>query len=965
VDEARAACGRSYSYCGGVALSARELIFGRPDRLKVFISAKMASGALKDERVASAEVVERFEGMSAWYWERDATAGSYYSVEECIGEAQTSDALVLILEDDLTEVTRKEFQAARRGGANLIVLVRAGVMRSRTLTRFIDRERGRGAVTKPWSNIAELRTVLFDALREMTVRPVRERIVDRRRSVVSRTRAYDDLDVCVGEDEDSLVPLSAAIDETRKMVATGQTDEAFGLLYDYCGQALATGMPGVARHLVEDLRDIVPAEAIDDEREAWVLNLQGRAMSASGEATEAGRLFERMRQIGRELDDPDIESTALQNLGVQAILAEDRPLAGRLCRQAFDLKRRAGDDYGTLQVLLNHVNVLAGSGDRVAARRWLDEVDALFRGGRMADLRVTVLGQRAQLHIDAGELQEGRGLLLESLRLARRIGRVDRELTSTRNLARLDHDRGDTRRSVAWARKAVELAESLGDLLQEEMMRRALGAGLMELGETDEAVIQFVRAADLAQDLDDAYHHAESLGNAAVGLVRSGRPEDAIRVLDTALSENAGADDAWRARQLGNLASAYVDAGEPGRAIENLRRAAKLEPDAVRRADHLRHAAEIANSDAAFASDAVGLFKEELTVRKSHQGRAEWAWAAAEIGSMLSNSSQAAAARSFFTQALRVFVSLGDAQRAFMTRNDRAIAAAHAGDLRSACKDMNRCLQDARATSDRAQERQALYNLAEFARRDGRDADAESNAYEALHIARQGEDLADEAASLIQCAVLDIDAGRLEDAERRFAEGVRVARTARQLDTVADAQRHLAGLHLMRGRPARAARIYRQALRAMDSDVSAVIQTQTIGGLVVADARRGKVDEGDVQRLVDASQSCGGEARAAIDLAKAAEALLSARKPAVAAELLAVSIFLDLVCASTADCAGEIPDNLLDNLWRLLVLADRNRQRSFAIKLKSELEAQLGDDFMTEVIDSALEVAQEMRAADR
>lgn len=238
-------------------ISARELVFGRADRLKVFVSSKMADGALKAERRAAIKIIERFPSMRAWAWERDAIAGSYYSEEECVGNAATSDALVLILEDELTRTTRKEYAAARRAGAHRIILHRAGVPRSAALQRFIERERKRDAVTAGYGNVSELETRLFEALRELGVRPLRERIVRSRISSCS-PRAYDELDICVGKDEASLKPLSDAIGEVRQISRDGEADEAFEQMYDFIEQALSVGLIGVAIHLIEDLREIVP-----------------------------------------------------------------------------------------------------------------------------------------------------------------------------------------------------------------------------------------------------------------------------------------------------------------------------------------------------------------------------------------------------------------------------------------------------------------------------------------------------------------------------------------------------------------------------------------------------------------------------------------------------------------------------------------------------------------------------------
>jgi tetratricopeptide (TPR) repeat protein len=334
-----------------MAVSARELIFGRSSQLKVFVSSKMAGGALKPERQAAVRKIESFPSMRAWHWERDAVAGTFYSEEECVGNAATSEVLVLILEDELTEITRKEYFAAKRAGAHRVVLHRTGVGRSTRLERFIDRERKRDAVTAGYGNVSELETRLFEALREVSVRPVRERMLRLREATRQVSRAYDDLDICVGEDQGTLQPLSDAITEARQLVRGGDVDEAYNVMYGFAEQALSVGLVGVANHLVEDLRDIIPAAALDERREGWVLNVEGRALSAAGQADAARARFDRMRQLGRSLDDHDLESTALQNLGIEEIEAGNYDEAMRVHRDALMLKRDAGDVYGGLQVL--------------------------------------------------------------------------------------------------------------------------------------------------------------------------------------------------------------------------------------------------------------------------------------------------------------------------------------------------------------------------------------------------------------------------------------------------------------------------------------------------------------------------------------------------------------------------------------------------------------------------------------
>jgi tetratricopeptide (TPR) repeat protein len=946
-----------------MVMSARELIFGRADRLKVFVSSKMAGGVLKDERSACVRGIERFPSMRAWAWERDAVAGTYYSDEECVGNAATSEALVLILEDELTDVTRKEYLAAKRAGAHRIIFHRTGVARTAPLQRFIERERRRDAVTAGYGNVSELETRLFEALREFGVRPVRERMLRLRESSRSAPRAYDELDICVGEDEESMRPLSEAIGDARQLVQDGEADEAFELMYDFIEQALSVGLVSVAVHLVEDLRDIVPASAIDERREGWVLNLEGRALGATGDAEAARQRLDRMRQLGRSLGDLDLESTALQNLGVQEVIAGNHDDAARLYRDALKLKEKLGDTYGGLQVLLNHVNVMAGQGRIGGAHALLDDLGEIIQELRLPDLRTSVAGHRAQLFIEVGELDRARGFLLEALRIARRAGLPDRELLALRNLARLDHDRGAHRQSLAWARKALAIAESLGDRVQEEIVQRNVASALYESNNIDESVLHFVAAAEIAEELGDAQAHAESLGNAAACLTQAGRPDDAIKMLEVALSSSAHTHDEWRARQLENLAIAYSAAGRAATAIETLERAAKLTPNWEDEAGFLRRAAHIALGDVGSARRASELLDAELTVRRKHQQGREWAWAAAEMGAILSHTSQAAHASQFFTAALRVFAATGDLQRAFAVRNDRAIAASKHGDLRAARADLRHSLDVARGLADRALERQAVLNLSEIERRAGNDAVAREYAGTGLRLARESEDPAEETAALLQVGLVEGDQGDLDAAERTLKEAVRLARSLSSRPGQAGGHKHLAQLDFLRGRFAKAAKAYRRSLALMDDDDDGSQRAEALGGAIMADARRGRVDENLVQEFVDVVQAVGWEQDAGEELFDAAHSLLLRRRPSPAAEMLALSVLMEL--RLRGDDQDELSREILMRLAQLIALAGATRQSAFVRRLRGELRRHLTSDAFDPLIDTTVELARSHRAKSR
>lgn len=158
-----------------------EIIYGRrPDSLRIFVSSQMRSGALAAERRAVSDTINGSPMHHAWTWEDDAPAGAYHSEAECVLYAGTSDGLVLLLAGALTRVTRAEYEAARRAGADRFVFVRTGTALTDDASRFVDGERNNRTITRQFANISELRTSLTQALFHSAVRASRHDVLRRR-----------------------------------------------------------------------------------------------------------------------------------------------------------------------------------------------------------------------------------------------------------------------------------------------------------------------------------------------------------------------------------------------------------------------------------------------------------------------------------------------------------------------------------------------------------------------------------------------------------------------------------------------------------------------------------------------------------------------------------------------------------------------------------------------------------------
>jgi hypothetical protein len=150
-----------------------EMAFGRPPFLKVFVSSRM-NGSLDDERAAAIEEIGSFPVVEPWAWERSAYAGAYCAVAVCVGEARTSDVLILILGRDLSDITEREYRAAAAARVNCIILVKEGVRRVRAAREFLESEQRGRVITVNFANLSELRTHINDSIKFHFVSSSRE-----------------------------------------------------------------------------------------------------------------------------------------------------------------------------------------------------------------------------------------------------------------------------------------------------------------------------------------------------------------------------------------------------------------------------------------------------------------------------------------------------------------------------------------------------------------------------------------------------------------------------------------------------------------------------------------------------------------------------------------------------------------------------------------------------------------------
>jgi len=896
------------------AADPRNLIYARPqEHWKIFISSKMAGGALEAERIAAIEAVEEFPLTRPWAWERSADAGPYCSELECVGQAGTSDGLVLIVDDELTPITRSEFEAARNAGAPIFIMLKTGVSRDAELQRFIKRAREDATTTGNFSSPGELRTRIARALRTWALRSGRSQMLHmRERTHASSSRNagaaenFRGMEVSVGDDG-SMMPVADLVAQAEQSVADGEAARALEDLWWVAQGAFDVGLGWLSLKLLDEIERIVPAEAIDDRWRGWLCNTHGLALSKGTASTAARNEFERMRQLGRALDDADLESTALQNLGVQDVLDGDHAAAQARFLRSLEIKRHMGDWHGGLQVLFNLVNVFVGQDKLDLADRLLDDLETAMTKLRDPFLRSSLHGQRGTVAIARGDLQAAQDHFREALRCARRSESTPRIITSMQNLGSTAHDLGDPARAKRWYAKALELAEGLDDLTQRRIQRQALALAHTRLGEHKRAAELFLRAADEAQELGDQVQAAIAIGDAGASEMVAGDPQQARELTERALAMSGGGNDHWRAHQLTNLAAELEALDEPEQALQRLLEAANLTSAPSERATALRRAGDSAIRSPESAAEAPKIFERKLELRRSHEPPERWGWRAAEIGATLNHTSQTAAARKFFTISLRVFARRADRRQAFFIRNDRALASADLGDLSAAVADLRACLQIAEQTKDGALTQQAHMNLGEVQRRKGDTTTAARHLERSLLIARRLHDTRAECETQTLLALNAEDQKDTDSAQAHLHAAEELAATLKDRKLQAQASKGRAHLEFDAKHFGRAATLYRRAARLLANERSRQL-AESLGGQLLSSAWRGQLDEQALQPLPGLSEELGWDEDLLVDLTQALDALSRQGEENDVAGLAAVTLGVALRLAFSRE--DEDPERL-------------------------------------------------------
>ena len=757
------------------------ILFGRPNRLKVFVSSEMRSRSLEKERYAVAEVADAHPDAEAWMWERSAHSGPYSSIEVCRGHAATSDLLMLIVSETLTYATEIEWRAAKEKGVSCAIFLKEGAKRDARLEAFLEVER-HAAIYVQYRDIADLKSRVGETIRQSHTSAIRGGVLLRRRV------------------------------EHLGSVGAPRLFEA-GL--DSAEQQLYSGSASVAAEMIAELENLFGDRAADKHEQLYLLS--GQVHATLGDRARAIEAYERV--VTHPGHTPVGAAIAKQNLGLEALKRRDFTEARELMRDSLGRHTECENWFGVLQCLLNFATLEEMEGKLEEASELAD-----FAEQFMAEFdqplpyqALSLQGLRGNIAAHAGRTSDALELFRRAWKRARRLGDRDASCIFGQNIGSAHADLKRPAIAAKWYRRALAIAKEADNVWRQGELYGALAKLAYSRGSHVSALEHLESARAFAAKSDDGCLVATLTADIGAILAFTRDPR-ASNELDRAadLLREVGATD-WLYIVEKNRGELAREAGDRARAIASFRRALECaNSDDTRRAVHEGLAFNYLDKpiEEAAAFDEFLLAADCAT----QAGAADKAWLLGTYAAYLSKAGCLPGAIKMFDYAIGVGQSVADAEVLFHLQNDRSLILIDLGDLVTAKDTFQGGVAWARARRKRPLELQALHNLGETQRRLGDLAGSRSSLKRAVKLSERLGDDASGRSALALLAITELAEGSIDTAERHAVEVRNAAQEARDKANEAAATGTLAGVEYARGNYHVAARIYMAAAKLNRED---------------------------------------------------------------------------------------------------------------------------------------------------
>jgi CHAT domain-containing protein/Tfp pilus assembly protein PilF len=369
-----------------------------------------------------------------------------------------------------------------------------------------------------------------------------------------------------------------------------------------------------------------------------------------GKQSQAVELYRDAVARWRELQRPEREMVAWNDLGLTLWERSELPAADEALAHALDLARRLDAAYYQADARNNQCLVLHARGEVQPALACYREALALYH--RLGETRdeATALNNLGFASFSLGEPGPAEGSYRQALAIRREIGDRAGEAQSLNNLAVLYRALGEIDQALKAYGEAREILATLDDRRQEASTLNNLGVAYSSIGESERARLYLTQALELRRKVEDRRGEIVTLNNLGWLERKSGAPAKAALLHGQALA----------------VALAIHDARSEGISRSLLGEA---------------------QGSAGHAAEALAELDGALTLQRQTGDRSGEALTLRRKGELLAAGGKPAEALPLFEQALAASRAVGDRSTEAMTLAARARALRDQGELDRAASD--------------------------------------------------------------------------------------------------------------------------------------------------------------------------------------------------------------------------------------------------------------------------------------
>jgi len=282
----------------------------------------------------------------------------------------------------------------------------------------------------------------------------------------------------------------------------------------------------------------------DRMMEARIDNIMGEiSVARGGELRTLRQTSERVLTSAREIGSRADEALALSNIGTVLGLQGDLAGAGRMHDSAYEILDGLSDSGLAAGPRAAGADLAVRLGDLSVARRVYDDTLAVRRRARDVIGVGRLLGGRARLDLQAGELAASAATANEQLVIGRKSDARSVEAWAQQNLGRVALERGDLTVAGRALQAALRLSLAGGENFRATEVRLDMARVALAEGEAGDAVLLARESAGWYGVRGISGGEARAYAVAAEALLRAGRLREAKEAAVRVRAATDGAQD--------------------------------------------------------------------------------------------------------------------------------------------------------------------------------------------------------------------------------------------------------------------------------------------------------------------------------------------------------------------------------------------------------------------------------------